>query len=173
VDGEAVATALPRAGGLRLLSAAREPAGRVPGESLAAVVDGLRAAGRPVVLDLPRTAEGADAVLAEADLAVLLVPARLRAACAARVLLASGGPGASSPWAAAHLVVRRQPGGLAVPEVARLVGRPVLAVLGHDAAAGARAERGQPPPTGGRSAWGAVTRRLLAELEPADEAVPA
>jgi hypothetical protein len=70
-------------------------------------------------------------------------------------------------------VVRRRPGGLAAEEVARLVGRPVLTELGHDPAAVTRAERGQPPPTGVRSVWGAAARRLLAELAPAEEAVPA
>jgi secretion/DNA translocation related CpaE-like protein len=172
VDGAAVAGALPVVGGVRVLTAARDPGGPVPGEALGAVVEGLRAAGRAVVVDLSRGAEGGDAVLAEADLAVLLVPARLRAACAARLLVAPGPAGVPSPWGAAHLVVRRQPGGLAPPEVAGLVGRPVLAELGHDAAAVTRAERGQLPPTGTRSVWGAVGRRLLAELS-ADEAVPA
>jgi secretion/DNA translocation related CpaE-like protein len=171
VDGGAVAGALPEAGGIRVLAAARDPGGPVPGAALAAVVEGLRAAGRAVVVDLPRSADGAEAVLAEADLAVLVVPARLRAACAARSLLSPGSSGAP-PWAAAHLVVRRQPGGLSVREVVELVGRPVLAELGHDAAAVPRAERGQLLPTGPRSVWGAAGRRLLAELTE-DEAVPA
>ena len=83
VDGEAVATALPEVGGVRLLAAARDPGEPVPGAALAAVAEGLRDAGRAVVVDLPRAAEGAESVLADADLAVLVVPARLRAACAA------------------------------------------------------------------------------------------
>jgi hypothetical protein len=58
-----------------------------------------------------------------------------------------------------------------VREVAELVGRPVLAELGHDPAAVARAERGQPPPTGARTVWGAAARRLLGELT--EETVPA
>jgi hypothetical protein len=122
-------------------------------------------------VDLPRCAQGTD-VLAEADLAVLLVPARLRAACAARLLVAPGPSGAPPPWSAAHLVVRRQPGGLAASDVAGLVERPVLAEVGHDAAATGRAERGLLPPTGPRSVWGAAARRVLAELS-VDGVVPA
>jgi secretion/DNA translocation related CpaE-like protein len=171
VDGGSVAAALPAVGGIRVLAAAREAAGPVPGAALASVAEGLREAGCAVVVDLPRSADGAEAVLADADLAVLVVPGRLRAACAAR-LLVTPRPDGPPPWGAAHLVVRRQPGGLATSEVADLVGRPVLAELGHDPGAAGRAERGGLPPTGARSVWGAVGRRLLAELA-VDEAVPA
>lgn len=169
VDGEAVAAALPEVAGVRLLAAGRDPGEPVPGPALVAVSEGLRDAGRAVVVDLPRAADGVEAVLADADLAVLVVPGRLRAACAARLLVQTGASG-PSPWAAAHLVVRRQPGGLDAREVARLIGRPVLAELGHDAGAVTRAERGRLPPIGARSAWGTAGRRLLAELVP-DEAV--
>jgi hypothetical protein len=100
---------------------------------------------------------------------VLVVPARLRAACAARSLLGVAGNGDPPPWSAAHLVVRRVPGGLAPDEVAGVVGRPVLAEVAHDRTAGPRAERGAPPPVTGRSAWGVAGRRLLAELAGEDE----
>jgi hypothetical protein len=120
-----------------------------------------------VVVDLARPGahgpdSGAELVLAEADLALLLVPARLRAAAAARALV--GEPDRPGPWAAAQLVTRPVPGGLARHEIADVVGRPVLAELGADRSAVARGERGEPPVVAGRSPFGLVARRVLAEL---------
>jgi hypothetical protein len=117
--------------------------------------------GCPVVADLARTAhrEGS-AALADADLAVLVVPGRLRAATAARLLVDQPG----SPWAAAQLVVGRVPGGLERAEVVDVVGRPVLAELPHDRSAVPRGERGEPPQVGPRSPLGTVARRILTEV---------
>jgi hypothetical protein len=141
-------------------------------EALTAVVEAARAGGRPVVVDLPRTAgaEATAAVLAEADLAVLVVPARLRAASAARLLVEPAGAGRSAPWSAAQLVVRPVPGGLSADEVADVVGRPVLGELGTDRSALPRGEQGRPPQVGVRSPLGALARRLLAELARVDGA---
>jgi hypothetical protein len=101
-------------------------------------------------------------VLAEADLALLVVPARLRAATAARLLVEAPG----SAWAAAHLVVRPAAGGLCSAEVADVVGRPVLTELPHDRSAGPRGERGEPPLVSARSPLGASARRILDHLRP-------
>lgn len=162
VAGEALLAALPEVGTVHLLAADRARAEPIPGEALTAVVGAARATGRPVVVDLPRpgadgAGEGPRAVLADADLAVLVVPARLRAATAARLLVAAPG----SPWTAARLVVRAVPGGLGVDDVADVVGRPVLGVLPHDRGAVARGERGEPPGRAPRSPLAAVARRLL------------
>ncbi|CAA9291521.1 MAG: hypothetical protein AVDCRST_MAG48-551, partial [uncultured Friedmanniella sp.] len=119
--------------------------------------------GTPVVVDLPRgspTADPAAALLAEADLALLVVPARLRAATAARLLVEAPG----SAWATASLVVRPAAGGLSCAEVADLVGRPVLAELPHDRSAGPRGERGEPPLVSARSPLGGAARQVLAHL---------
>jgi hypothetical protein len=119
-----------------------------------------------VVVDLPRTAAAdvAEGVLAEADLAVLVVPARVRAAAAARSLVGAG-PGMPAPaWGAARLVVRTVPGCLSPAEVGSVVGRPVLGVLGHDRSAVARGERGEPPLVAARSPLGAAARKVLAAL---------
>ncbi|MGY1685546.1 septum site-determining protein Ssd [Geodermatophilus sp. SYSU D00867] len=161
VDGDALLAALPTAAGVHVLAAARDDPAPVPAEALAAVVDAARDRGLPVVVDLPRTAApdpAAEAVLAEADLALLVVPARLRAASAARALVAG------APWSAARLVVRTVPGGLSAAEVAAVAGRPVLAELGHDRGALPRGERGEPPSVAPRSPLGALVRRLLGEL---------
>ncbi|MGY1744170.1 septum site-determining protein Ssd [Blastococcus sp. SYSU D00695] len=170
VSGEAVLAALPSVAGVGVLAASRSAPGAPPPEAVTAVVEAGRSGGWPVVVDLPRgPVPGVEAVLAEADLAVLVVPARVRAACAARALV-DGDGAADSPWARARLVVRRVPGGLAAAEVADVVGRPLVAVLGHDRSAVARSERGVPPPTGPRTPWGAAARAVLGALPPPGEA---
>ncbi|WNV76213.1 septum site-determining protein Ssd [Geodermatophilus sp. DSM 44513] len=170
VAGDALVAALPQVDGVSVLAASRATAAEVPVEALTAVVEAVRAGGWPVVVDLPRTAtpQVAGAVLAEADLPVLVVPARLRAASAARLLLEPRPDGGPAPWSPARLVVRRVPGGLSAEDVADVVGRPVLAELGHDRTAVARGEQGRPPQVGVRSPLGAVARRLLAELDRAE-----
>lgn len=165
VAGDALLAALPEAGGVHLLATPRETPVDIPQEALAAAVDAARAAGRRVVVDLPRPATDGTAawVLTEADLVLLVVPARVRAATAARLLVGdgAGGPG---PWCAAQLVVRRVPGGLTADEVADVVGRPVLAELAHDRSAVPRGERGEPPSLAPRSPLGGLTRRVLAAV---------
>jgi secretion/DNA translocation related CpaE-like protein len=173
VSGEALLAALPEVGGVTVLAAARDDPAAIPAAGLTAVVEAARACGRPVVVDLSRPAGPDDAtaaaVLAEADLAVLVVPARLRAASAARGLLA-GAPGEPAPWRAARLVVREVAGGLSTAEVAAVSGRPVLAGLAHDRGAVARGERGEPPSVTPRSPLGSLARRLLDELAQAERA---
>ncbi|WP_308123293.1 septum site-determining protein Ssd [Modestobacter marinus] len=164
VSGAALLAALPEAHGVPVLAASRDVAHEVPPEALLAVAAGARESGCGVVVDLPRSSGAAETLLAEADLAVLLVPARLRAAAAARVLL-HGDPAHVAPWSAAQVVTRPVPGGLSRAEVADVVGRPVLAELGPDRAAVARSERGEPPAVSARSPLGSVSRRLLDQLD--------
>ena len=166
VSGDALLAALPEVAGVHVLAASRSAVVPVPDEALVAVVDGLRSGGCPVVVDVPRTGNGSDgaaSVLAAADLAVLVVPARLRAATAARLLV--GSPG--SPWSDAQLVVAGLPGGLSAREVADVVGRPVLAELGHDRSVVPRGERGEPPSVSPRSPLGRVARRVLGAVRSA------
>ena len=165
VAGDALLAALPDVAGVSVVAASRSSPQPVPPEALAAVVDAARSVGCPVVVDLPRSPGGdAPAVVADADLAVLVVPARLRGATAARLLVEAP----DSPWAGAQLVVREVPGGLAREEVADVVGRPVLADLAHDRSAVPRGERGEPPQISARSPLGVVARRVLAALRTAD-----
>ncbi|TFV64101.1 septum formation initiator [Geodermatophilus sp. DF01-2] len=172
VAGDALMAALPEVSGVSVLAASRSAPGEVPVEAVTAVVEAVRAGGWPVVVDLPRTAgpEAAGAVLAEADLAVLVVPARLRAASAARLLVEPPADGRPTPWSPAQLVVRPVPGGLSAGEVADVVGRPLLGELGHDRTAVPRGEQGRPPQVASRSPLGALARRLLTELTRADGA---
>ncbi|TQN37752.1 secretion/DNA translocation related CpaE-like protein [Blastococcus colisei] len=162
VAGDALLAALPDVGGVSVVAASRSSPQRIPPDALAAVVDAARAVGCPVVVDVPRIAgEAALSVAAEADLAVLVVPARLRAATAARLLVEAP----DSVWAGAHVVIRSVPGGLSRDEVADVVGRPVLAELAHDRSAVPRGERGEPPLVSARSPLGTVARRILGALQ--------
>lgn len=164
VGGDALLAALPEVAGVHVLAAARTETGEIPAEALLAVVDAARSVGRTVVVDLPRAVPAADGavagVLADADQVLLVVPARLRAATAARLLLA--GPG--SPWAVARIVVRAVPGGLSRDDVAEVVGRPVAADLPFDRSVVPRGERGEPPVVSARSPLGGLARRVLAGL---------
>ena len=165
VDGDALIAALPEMGAVHLVAASRSAPGPVPADAVTAVTEAARGSGRSVVVDLPRfgALDGsvADVVLAAADLAVLVVPARVRAATAARLMtqVPSGG------WSAAHLVVRHVPGGLSRHEVADLVGRPVRGELPHDRGAVPRGERGEPPGISPRSPFGSLARRVLEAVE--------
>jgi len=158
VAGDALLAALPEVRGVHVLASGREAPAAVPDEALEAVVEAARSVGCPVVVDVSRAgAPDAAGALADADLAVLVVPGRLRAATAARLLVETSG----SPWSAAQLVAGRVPGGLGPDEVAAVVGRPVLAELPHDRTAVARGERGEPPDVGARSPLGSVARRIV------------
>jgi hypothetical protein len=145
---------------VHVLASSREAPEPVPEEAMAAVVEAARSVGCPVVVDLARAGPPDAATSLDADLAVFVVPGRLRAATAARLLVDAPG----SPWSAAQLVVGRVPGGLQRAEVADVVGRPVLAELPHDRSLVPRGERGEPPSVAARSPLGGVARRILTEV---------
>jgi secretion/DNA translocation related CpaE-like protein len=162
IAGDALLAALPETAGVHVLAAGRTGAGEIPPGALEAVTEAAAAEGCTVVLDLPRPAGTAvDGAVPRADLALLVVPGRLRAAGAARLLVEAEG----SPWSRALLVVRTLPGGLRPPDVADVVGRPVLGVLAPDRSAVPRAERGEPPSVAPRSPLGTLARRVLAVLD--------
>jgi secretion/DNA translocation related CpaE-like protein len=158
VAGDALLASLPESDGVHVLAASRARAVPVPPEALLAVALAGRSNGTPVVVDLPRGDPAlVEPVLAEADLAVLVVPARLRAASAARLLL-------DGAWSSAVVVARSVPGGPSRQDVVDVLGRPVFAELSHDRSAAPRGERGEPPVVSPRSPLGVLTRRLLAQL---------
>jgi secretion/DNA translocation related CpaE-like protein len=160
VAGDALLAALPEVAGVHVLAAARSTPSQIPAAALTAVTEAAAAVGSTVVLDLPRWGSLHESVAASADVAVLVVPARLRAAGAARLLVDAEG----SPWSRAGLVARAVPGGLSPAQVEEVVGRPMLASLPHDRSAVPRAERGELPSVAPRSPFGTVARRVLAVL---------
>ncbi len=114
------------AGRLTLLSCARTGPDPTP-QGVAAVVDAGRRAGETVICDVPRQlSPAAGAALDRSDLAVLVVPARLRACAAAkRVADQMAERGVSL-----HAVVRGpSPTGLDARQVAKAVGLPLLTTM--------------------------------------------
>lgn len=143
VAASALRSVLPgrSAGGgrLALVSCDRTGAGPEP-DALAAVVDAGRRGGDTVVCDLPRhPGPAADAALARADLTVVVVPAEVRAAAAARRVADA----VRGRCRRLSVVVRGPaPGGLSAEQVATLVGSPLLAAARPDGRLPARLENG-------------------------------
>ncbi|BDH08639.1 MULTISPECIES: septum site-determining protein Ssd [Streptomyces] len=127
VGGGALEESLPELHALRVLSWDRGDCVAVPPQAVRAVLAAARRRGGTVVVDLPRRLDdGVAEALAQLDMAVLVVPAELRAlAAAGRVASAMG------------LVVRdlrvavRGPcsPGLDEDEVARLLGLPLIGTV--------------------------------------------
>ena len=109
-------------------------------EALAAVIDAGRRSGETVVCDLPRmTTDTALAALGETDMAVVVVPAEVRAAAAAQRVADL----LRDHRVAARLVVRGPaPGSLFAEDIARVVGLPLLAVMRPESGLAKLLERG-------------------------------
>jgi secretion/DNA translocation related CpaE-like protein len=143
VQASALRSALPgrSAGGSRLavVSCDRDGPGPEP-DAMAAVIDAGRRAGDTVVCDLPRyTSEAAGTALDRADLAVLVVPAEVRACAAARRVA----DGVRLRGVRLRTVVRGPaPGGLVTDEVVRAVGVPLLASVRAEPGLSGALERG-------------------------------
>jgi secretion/DNA translocation related CpaE-like protein len=143
VPATALRSALPgrTAGAARLsvISCDRDGPGPEP-EAMAAVIDAGRRAGDTVVVDLPRhPSEVAGAALDRTDLAVLVVPAEVRACAAARRVAESIRQRGVRP----HVLVRGPaPAGLPAADVARAVGAPLLTAVRAEPALSRALERG-------------------------------
>jgi len=111
---------------LTLLSGAREGAGPEP-DAVAAVLEAGRRAGETVVCDLSREfGAGACAALDRTDLAVIVLPAEVRACVGAKLVARR----LRDRGLEAELVVRGPaPGGLSADEVADAVGVRLLAAM--------------------------------------------
>lgn len=150
VSMSALASALPGSrhgeGTLSVLSCDR--VGEGPrAESVAAVVDAGRRAGRTVVCDVSRQlGHGGAEVLARADLVVIVVPAEVRACVAARRVLAGFGDRLDK----VRVLVRGPaPDGLTTADVSDAVGVSPLGWIGQDRTLRRALERGvfRPRPT--------------------------
>ncbi|GDY30738.1 septum site-determining protein Ssd [Gandjariella thermophila] len=129
-------------GSLTVLSCDRDGPGPVA-EAVAAVVEAGRRAGETVVCDLPRhLPEPACAALDRADLAVVVVPAEVRA-CAATKRVAER---ARERGVELHAVVRGPaPGGLSPEDVAAAAGVPLLNAMRPEPGLSRALERGRVP----------------------------
>ncbi|RRO17223.1 septum formation initiator [Saccharopolyspora rhizosphaerae] len=118
----------------------RPPSGLTP-EGVRAVLGAGRRSGATVVCDLPRSPSSADGpVLGDAELAVVVVPAEVRACAAAARVVSAVTERAGCP---VRLVVRGpSPGGLRPRDVARAAGAPVLATMRPQPRLAAAVDRG-------------------------------
>ena len=154
--------ALVQADGVRVLSWDRGDRLAVPAAAAQAVTAALRAAADLVVVDLPRSAEpAADALLAELDLLLLVVPAEVRASAAAGRVATRVAPLVRD----VRLVVRGPaPADLEPEVVAESVGLPLAAWLPAEPGLTQALERGDPPAATGRGPLARVCTSLLAGL---------
>lgn len=156
----ALTEALPTVTGCSVLSWDRSGSGPLDAAAAEAVVDaGLRGHGR-VIVDLPRCLEpGIAALAAVADVAIVVVPATVRATAAAAVVAAS-----LSTYCGRLQLIVRDPGSgrLTAAQVSDALALPVAATLHSDAAVSRAADRGEPPVRRGRSAMASACHDVLA-----------
>ncbi|GAA4611768.1 septum site-determining protein Ssd [Saccharopolyspora hordei] len=161
-------------GAVAVLSCDRDgPSSGLTPEGVRAVLAAGRRAGDVVVCDVPRALpDPATAALREADLAVVVVPAEVRAVAAAERVVATVADHAAGP---VRLVVRGPaPGGLRTADVARAVGAEVLAAVRAEPQLPALLDRGGlAARLRRRGPVAKAAQRVLAELARIDPAVPA
>jgi secretion/DNA translocation related CpaE-like protein len=156
----ALVEALPRPGGLTLLSWDRGPARPLPEEAVRSVLAGVRRSHELLVADLPRagSAPVVETVVAASDLVLLVVPAGVRAAAAAARVAAAVGA-----WTGDLRVVVRgpAPSGLTAEDVATSLGLPLAGWLRPEPGLAAALERGEPPGGSGRGPLAELSAALL------------
>ena len=143
LPGGSVSDALPRLDSLAVLTWGRGDPVDLPARAVEAVLAAATRAHDLVVVDLPRSLEGAAGVaLSRLDELLVVVPARLRAASAAAALVGRLGEGAPPTSA----VVRLGPGDqLTAGRVADAVGLPLRLQMRDEAHLDLLASRGEAP----------------------------
>jgi secretion/DNA translocation related CpaE-like protein len=151
---------LPRVGGLTVLSWDRGERRSVPREAMAAVLSAAGRGGDLVVVDLPRHLDpAAEEALGRCDVALLVVPAEVRATAAAARVAASAALVAGD----LRVVVRGPaPAGLAATVVADALGLPLAGSLRPEPGLAEALERGEPPARRGRGPLAEFCRGFLA-----------
>lgn len=141
--GDALCTALPRVAGVCLLTWDRGDPVQVRARAMSAVLSAARQGADLVVADLPRWLDApAIQALRESDVALLVVPAEVRA-CAAAARVAAM---ASAHCTDLRVVVRGPaPAGLASRDVAGALGLPLAGVLRPEPGLARDLERGGLP----------------------------
>ncbi|MEO6090844.1 MAG: septum site-determining protein Ssd [Umezawaea sp.] len=164
VAASALHSALPsrtaKHGRLTVLSCDRDGRGPEP-DAVAAVVEAGRRAGETVVCDLPRQlTDAACAALDRADLAVLVVPAEVRATVAAKRMAQR----ITERGVKLGVVVRAPgPTGLRGKEIAAAVGYPLLTTMRPEPGLAIALDRGRFP-EGTRGPLARAARTVLAAL---------
>ncbi|QFZ16311.1 septum site-determining protein Ssd [Saccharothrix syringae] len=164
VPAAALRSALPGVrrgdGSLTVLSCGRTGPGPAP-EAVVAVVEAGRRAGGTVVCDVPRQLTGAAcAALDRADLAVLVVPADVKACVAARGLVEQ----VAARGVRLRAVVRGPaPGGLSAAEVVAAVDVPLLTAMRPEPRLAAALDSGRVPGAG-RGPLAKAAREVLEVL---------
>jgi len=154
--------ALPRAHGVSVLATGRTGPVELPRAAVRSVLEAGRRFADPVVVDLSRSVDAvAETVLADARLALLVVPDEVRAVAAAARM---------AEWAGRHVVdlevvVRRvRPRGLAPAEVAAALGLPLAGDLRPEPGLVGALERVEPPSRRSRGPLAQLCGRILAGL---------
>ncbi|MHB8450362.1 MAG: septum site-determining protein Ssd [Mycobacteriales bacterium] len=162
VPAGALAEALPGVGELTVVSWDRGEVRHVPLPAMYAVLDAAVRGSDLVVVDLPRHLDdAARAALARTHLALVVVPAELRAAASAGRVVAT----LVRDCGDVRVVVRGPaPGGLPAHRVAEALGLPLAAVLRPEPGLPAALERGEAPARRGSGPLASACRALLAEL---------
>lgn len=161
IDHESLVDAMPVERGLRFLTWSRDDAVTPGDAAVGAVLASLAKHDGPVIVDSARafgqpTNPLARQVLHITQTAIVVVPARLRAVMAAKVLSRELGGVVDD----IRFVVRRPaPGGLTVDDIARSLPSPVIGSLPHDSRRAEFEENGLPPATGG--AWRRICDDIL------------
>ncbi|MEU4445144.1 septum site-determining protein Ssd [Actinosynnema sp. NPDC050801] len=164
VPAAALRSALPgRSGGrgsLTVLSCGRTGPGPEP-DAVVAVVEAGRRAGGTVVCDVPRQLTGAAcAALDRADLAVLVVPADVKACMAAKTVVDQ----AAERGVRLKAVVRGPaPGGLTTAQVVEAIGLPLLTTMRPEPRLARALDNGHFPATT-RGPLAKAARQVLAAL---------
>lgn len=162
VSGSALREQLPRVEDLTVLSWDRGDALSVPPDAMQAILAGARSSSDVVVVDVPRHLdEAAQLAMAGCDVALLVVPAEVRAAASAARVAAAARLAAPD----VRVVVRGPaPSGLTGELVAESLGLPLAGDLRAEPGLAAALERGEPPARRGRGPLATFCSRFLAEM---------
>ena len=170
VNSGALEESLPRLGSLSVLSWDRGDSVLIPPQAMRSVLGAARRRGGVVVVDLPRRVDDAVAeTLAQIDVALLVVPAELRAVAAGSRVAA-----ALSTVLEDVRVVARGPfdSGLDGHEIARLIGLPLAGELPPEPALASPLSSGGPPGSAVRGPLARFSGAFLGQALAAAGSVP-
>jgi len=153
---------LPQCHHVRVLSYDRAADPAVTPSAASAVLEAARRTFDVVVVDVPRTGSAvADVALSVAAAVVVITPRDVRSVAACAAVLAAL-PGGTAPY----LVTRAPaPGGLAVSDVANILGYPVVTDIEFDKHLAGQLERGVAPGLHGRSPLGRAAQSIFAAIK--------